>query len=179
MSGDRLTVKTNVALSLPERILGRTHVGPEILWHEILEGELHVGGVAVTYFLRVLVGRIDQQLVVEAPEVDSVGEGVHLTLQGDGSVDGCTHQLVGHSNHGVDCGTGEQKIRKQSMYIWLSVCLSLFEQQQKRQHGKVSSPVIQPAGDHGAAGLKWELKTLIWRVITLLIGHRDFFRVIL
>lgn len=105
----RLTVETNVAIRLPERVLSCTHVSSKVLRFEILKGELHVGGVAVAYFLRLLAGRVDQKLVVEAPEVDSVGEGVYLTLQGDRGVDRRAHQLVGYVDHRMDCRAREKE----------------------------------------------------------------------
>ena len=109
-----LTVQTNVALGLPERVLCCTDVCTKVLGLEIPEGELHGGGVALPDLLSLLSRGIDQQLVVKSPEMDSVGEGCNLALEGDRGVDGGADQLVGHGDHRVDCGT--QTVTRQMCY---------------------------------------------------------------
>lgn len=131
-----LTIQANVALSLPEGVLCCTNVGAKILGLEVPEGELHGGGVTLPDLLSLLSGGVDQQLVVKSPEMDSVGEGCHLALEGDRGVDWGADQLVGYGDHGMDCRT--EKVTRQEYYVEmnfyiyinkrkcrLSVCLSV------------------------------------------------------
>ena len=98
-----LTVKLQSVFGLPQRVLGPTHVDPEVLPPEVVDGEQHAGAVAVRDLLRDLSARVDEELTVELPVVNRVGEGRDPALEGDGLGGRGADQLALHVDDGFDC----------------------------------------------------------------------------